>query len=77
VDADGDEITIDPADMYLDVEIADESIVEFHADEPGGFVGHFDGVAAGTTTMEIRLMHGTVGSGHPDYVSEPVTITVN
>lgn len=71
VDHDGDAIPLD-ADLYLEVEVEDESIAEFEQDTPGEFGGHLHGVAEGETGVTFKLMHGTVGSGHADFVTTPV-----
>lgn len=75
VDHDGDAVPIDD-DLYLEVSVADEDVAEFHADEPGAFEGHLDGVAEGETTAVFRLMHGAVGSGHADFETTPVQVRV-
>ncbi len=71
VDHDGDPIPIDD-ELYLEVEVEDESIAEFEQDTPGEFGGHLHGVSEGETDVTFRLMHGTVGSGHADFVTTPV-----
>ena len=75
VDEDGDEIEIDE-DLYLEVEIEDEDIAEFEQDTPGEFGGHLHGVAEGETDAVFSLMHGTVGSGHADFVTTAVHVHV-
>jgi hypothetical protein len=72
---DGDEIPIDE-DLYLEVEIDNETIAEFEQDTPGEFGGHLHGVAAGETDAVFSLMHGTVGSGHADFVTTAVHVHV-
>ena len=76
VDHDGDPVLIDE-DLYLDVEVEADSIAEFEQDAPGEFGGHLRGVGEGATGMSFRLMHGTVGSGRPDFVTTPVQAQVN
>ncbi|MGD8726205.1 MAG: hypothetical protein PVH40_01105 [Gemmatimonadales bacterium] len=76
VDQDGDPIQLS-TDYYLEVESANETVAEFSQDTPGEFGGHVEGIAAGQTTMAFKLMHGQVGSGHPDYVSPAVPVQVN
>jgi hypothetical protein len=66
VDEDGDPIVLDE-DTYLEVVIGDEAVAEFEQDTPGEFGGHLHGVAAGDTYAVFRLMHGAVGTGHPDF----------
>lgn len=71
VDHDGEAVTLD-SDMYLEVEVEDESIAEFEQDTPGEFGGHLHGVAVGETDVVFKLMHGSVGSGHADFVTAAV-----
>lgn len=75
VDADGDAIVFDD-DFYLEVDVEDETVAEFEQDTPGEFGGHVHGHTAGETTMTFKLMHGSVGSGHPDWVSAAVPVHV-
>lgn len=72
---DGDEIVPDD-DYYLDAEVANEAVAEVEQDTPGDFGIHVHGKQAGTTTVRLRQMHGSVGSGHADYTSPAITITV-
>ena len=76
VDHDMEEVHLD-ADFYLEVEVEDESIAEFEQDTPGEFGGHLHGEAEGDTDIVFRLMHGAVGSGHADFVTEPLHIHVH
>ena len=71
VDHDGDPIPLDD-DLYLEVNVEDESIAEFEQDTPGEFGGHLHGVTEGETDVTFMLMHGEVGSGHADFVTRPV-----
>ena len=71
VDHDGTPVTLD-ADMYLEVDVEDESIAEFEQDTHGEFGGHLHGVAVGETDVVFKLMHGAVGSGHADFVTAAV-----
>ena len=75
-DHDGDVITVDESEFYLEVTVADSTVADFHQDTPGEFGGHFEGLAVGSTTMTFSLMHGQVDTGHPDYISPAVTGTV-
>jgi hypothetical protein len=75
-DADGDPIELDD-DEYLEVEILVGSVAEFEQDTPGEFGGRLLGVAVGETGAIFRLMHGAVGSGHPDYISPLIPVNVN
>lgn len=68
VDHDGEAIVPDE-DSYLEVEIGDETVAEFVQDTPGAFSGRFHGIAAGDTYAVVRLMHGAVGTGHPDFAT--------
>lgn len=75
VDEDGDAIPLD-ADTYLEVEIGDVNIAGWEQDTPGEFGGHLQGVSQGTTTAVFRLMHGSVGSGHADFVTTTAVVEV-
>ena len=76
VDHDGDAVTLD-SDYYLKVDVEDESIAEFEQDTPGEFGGHLHGQAEGDTEITFSLMHGSVGSGHADFVTAPLHIHVH
>ena len=76
VDHDGDAIAFGD-DYYLEVESQDTSIATFIQDDPGGFAIHIRGVAAGETGLVFRLMHGSVGSGHADFSTEPLDVDVH
>ncbi len=75
VDEAGDPIELDD-DVYLEVEIEDETIAAFEQDTPGEFGGHLHGVAQGQTDAVFKLMHGAVGSGHPDFETTSVHVHV-
>ena len=76
VDHDMDPVQLSD-EFYLEVEVEDESIAEFEQDTPGEFGGHLHGGAEGDTDIVFRLMHGSVGSGHADFVTEPLHIHVH
>lgn len=76
IDDHGDRIVFSSS-YYLNVEVANESIAEFEQDTPGEFGGHLRGVARGTTGVVFRLMHGSIGSGHADFVTGPLVARVN
>jgi hypothetical protein len=75
VDDAGNPVALDP-DTYLEGTVDDETIAEFEQDIPGEFGGHIKGATAGTTLMEFSLMHGAVGSGHADFITNDLTVTV-
>ena len=75
VDANGVAVELGE-DFYLAVESEDASIADFFQDDPGGFGMHILGIAEGETGMEFRLMHGALGAGHPDFVTEPLPVRV-
>lgn len=75
VDDAGNVVTFDD-DYFLQVTVDDETIAEFEQDTPGEFGGHIKGVAQGTATMEFSLMHGSMGSGHADFVTNGLTVEV-
>ncbi len=64
-------------DHYLEVDVSDESIASFTQSSPRDYGGQLRGVAAGSTGIVFKLMHGEAGAGHPDFVTEPVGVTVN
>lgn len=76
VDDHGDPLEADDEE-YLDVIMGNSSIADFLSDAPGAFTGRLSGKAVGQTFATFRLMHGAVGSGHPDYVAAPLTVRVN
>lgn len=69
LEADGEVIAFD-ADFYLMVEVEDETIAEFEQDTPGEFGGHLHGEAVGETNVRFSLMHGAIGQGHADLVTD-------
>ena len=64
-------------DYYLEVESEDESIATFIQNDPGGFGIHIEGIAEGETELEFRLMHGAVGTGHPDFITAGLDVHVH
>ena len=76
VDHDGDAVELGD-DYYLEVESEDENIATFIQDDPGGFAIHIRGVAEGETELEFRLMHGAVGTGHPDFITAGLDVHVH
>ena len=75
VDEGGDPIIFDE-DFYLEVDVGNEAIAEFDQDTPGEFGGHAHGGVEGETTMTFKLMHGAVGTGHPDFTAWPIDVDV-
>ena len=63
-------------DFHLGTAIADESIAEFLQNEPGDFGGRLCGKVEGETEAVFSLLHGAVGSGHPDFVTAPLNVRV-
>lgn len=78
IDEGGDVIDFesDP-DHYLEVDVEDESIAMFEQDTPGEFGGHLHGESVGETDVRFKLMHGALGAGHEDLVTEWVHAHVN
>ncbi|MEJ2538710.1 MAG: hypothetical protein P8188_01795 [Gemmatimonadota bacterium] len=64
-------------DFHLEVVVADGTIATFEQDTPGEFGGHVHGEAVGSTLMTFRLMHGAVGSGHPDFSASNLVVNVD
>jgi hypothetical protein len=77
VDHDGDDIRPGSA-FYLQVDFANTgpTVAAFDHDAPGTFTGALRGMAAGQSTVVFRLMHGSVGRGHPDFSTAPATVRV-
>lgn len=69
LEADHSEFTPDDGEDFLAWEIANESVADAqaHESQPWGF--YLTGVAEGSTTITFQLMHGSVGSAHPDWES--------
>jgi len=76
VDHDGDELVLDLGESYLAVTVIDENVAQWMQAVAGEFGGRLIGNAAGETAVSFSLVHGEVGSGHPDYISPPVTAVV-
>ena len=72
VDHDGVKVQVAPPSFYLEVVVANEAIAEFEQDTPGEFGGHLHGKSEGETDVVFKLMHGAVGSGHPDFITTAV-----
>lgn len=76
LDDDEDVLDPDPDEFYLAVEVDDATVAEFEQESPGAFVGHVHGHEAGEAVMVFKLMHGSVGAGHEDWVSADVDVHV-
>ena len=76
VDANGVAVELGD-DFYLEVESEDERIATIFQDDPGGFGIHIEGIAEGETELEFRLMHGAVGTGHPDFITAGLDVHVH
>ena len=76
VDASGNAVQLGD-DFYLEVVSENPSIVSFVQDDPGGFAIHIEGVAAGEAGLVFRLMHGAIGTGHADFITEPFEVHVH
>ena len=64
-------------DFYLEVVPENPSIATYFQDDPGGFGFHIEGVAAGEAGLVFRLMHGAIGTGHADFITEPFEVHVH
>lgn len=71
VDEDGDRFQLEEGDdeFTLQVDVANEAVavIDSHGDHMD-----LDGISAGATTAEFKIMHGN----HPDYASGDIPITV-
>lgn len=70
LDHDGDEIAPDD-DLYLEATVGDGGVAVFVQGGAGAFSGVLQGVAPGTTVLELTVHHGVIGSGHPVFVATP------
>lgn len=75
VDHDGRPISLGSG-YYLEVEVGNTTVAAFNPTTPGAFTGTVQGKVAGQTTAVFKLMHGTVGRGHSDLSTAPVTVRV-
>lgn len=66
----------DDLDLYLQVEVEDASVATFDPSDSPNFRVSGRGVSEGHTTAVFRIMHGAVGSGHPDFATTALTIHV-
>jgi hypothetical protein len=66
-------------DFFLEIIFVDAGIAAFDAPQAGDFTGTLRGVAAGSTAMRVRLMHGRPGSvrAHPDFESAAIPVGVS
>lgn len=71
VEADGHDYSDFSAEDSLLVEVANTSVAAVQAG-PGRWEFRLNGIAQGTTTITVNLMH----SGHKDFESRPVPVTV-
>lgn len=75
VDEDGDPLVPDDEE-YLRIDIDGPATATATQTPGGAFSFQLNGLADGTTTLRLSLMHGTFPGGHPDYVSPNITIVV-
>ncbi len=67
---DGRAYPVDPDEYRLDIEMEDPGISRFSPGETNPFAGNLHGVAAGATTLRLRLLNGN------DVVFESARVTV-
>lgn len=74
LDEDDDLFTPHEVDGFsLGLEIADAEIAETEQhDEDGAWAFHLVGLATGTTTLVVKILH----EGHADFVSQPIELHV-
>lgn len=75
LDDGGDPITPDDEE-YLQVQIDGTATASVTQTPGGAFAFTLNGLAAGTTTLRLSLMHGTFPGGHADYVSPNISVVV-
>jgi bacillopeptidase F (M6 metalloprotease family) len=77
-----DEMGIDmtlASDQFLEVLVENEAVALWEPDAAGSFTGKIQGVAAGSTKIQFRLMHGKIGSttAHSDFTSAKIDLVVS
>lgn len=78
IDQDGDEITLDPTEYWVNVVSVSTATATWQGSAAAGFTGRVTGQAAGATAFQFRVYHGPPGGGHPDGdgpIVVPVTVT--
>lgn len=73
---DEDEKVVNPPvddETTMGLDITDTNLLAFEQDEPGAFEFHLQGKAAGTTTIEIKILH----NGHSDYRSGLIPVKID
>jgi hypothetical protein len=65
-------------DYFLEIIFVESGVAAFETQQTGAFSGTLRGVAAGSTAMRVRLMHGRPGSvrAHPDFESAAIPVAV-
>jgi hypothetical protein len=71
LDADGDRFQPDDTTKTLEFTVAKSDIAEIER-EAGRWTFQLKGKSAGSTTLEVRLMH----AGHPDFRTPAIPVTV-
>lgn len=80
IDHDGDDLTLELDEYWLDVESSNSATATWQGTEAGSFTGRVSGLTAGAATLSFQLHHGAVGGGHAEedgggpYLV-PVTVT--
>lgn len=73
LDHDGDEFQPEDDDYSLGYTIEDENVVVFEQHtEDGNWSFHLEGQSEGTTTLDLRLLHGN----HSDFTANDIPVNV-
>lgn len=76
LDEDGDVISPSASSYYLRVQLGNSALATVQQSPAGAYSFRLQGLAAGTTTMQLSLMHGQHPGGHSDYTSPNITVVV-
>jgi hypothetical protein len=68
--------TPNPEAFYLRVQLGNTTLASVQQNPAGAFSFRLQGLAAGTTTVQLSLMHGRHPGGHADYTSPNITLVV-
>jgi hypothetical protein len=74
--ADDGDVIQPEAEEYLEVEVDAPTLATVVQNPGGSFTIQFAGLVTGATTVRLQLMHGAFPTGHPDYTSPNIVLTV-
>lgn len=77
IDHDGEDLTLDPDEYWIDAESADSATATWQGTVAEGFTGRVAGHAIGATTLSFQLHHGAAGGGHAEEGGGPFRVPVS